>query len=101
MNDHDPENPRAADRKTKTSQATISMPNGSHQQLGQHPRCTPTSQAIAPACAKNHVDTSACLIDAGLDSTSRTTFPASAAFWLCLKFALQIWSSIFPFSTSD
>jgi hypothetical protein len=63
MNDHDPENSRAIDRKTKTSQATIAMPNGSHQQLGQHPCCNILPHAVAPACAKPGVDTGACLID--------------------------------------
>jgi hypothetical protein len=63
MNDHDPENSRAIDRKTKTSQATIAMPNGSHQQLGQHPRCNFLPHAVAPLCAKPSVDIGARLID--------------------------------------
>src|SRR5438874_11249416 len=65
MNDHDPENLRATDRKMRTSQATIAMPNGSHQQLGQHTRCNILPHAVAPLCAKPTVDTGACLIDAG------------------------------------
>src|SRR5207249_3125818 len=64
MNDHDPENLRATDRKMRTSQATIAMPNGSHQQLGQHTRCNILPHAVAPVCAKPTVDTVACLIDA-------------------------------------
>src|SRR5213080_5032472 len=67
MNDHDPENLRATDRKMRTSQATIAMPNGSHQQLGQHTRCNILPHAVAPLCAKPTVDTGACLIDAGFD----------------------------------
>src|SRR5208283_5094757 len=63
MNDHDPENLPAVDRKPKTSQATIAMPNGSHQQRGQHTRGTPPSHALAPLCAKPILDTGACLID--------------------------------------
>src|SRR5438045_3918091 len=63
MNDHDPENLRATDRKMRTSQATIAMPNGSHQQLGQHTRCNILPHAVAPLCAKPTVDTGACLID--------------------------------------
>src|SRR5438132_1600747 len=67
MNDHDPENLRATDRKMRTSQATIAMPNGSHQQLGQHTRCNILPQAVAFVCAKLSVDTGACLIDGALD----------------------------------
>jgi hypothetical protein len=73
MNDHDPENSRAVHRKSKTSQATIAMPNGSHQQLGQHPRCNFLPHAIALVCTKPSVDIGACLIDAGLDQPSSTT----------------------------
>jgi hypothetical protein len=68
MNDHDPEIFPAADRNPKTSQATISMPNGSHQQSGQHTRCKVFPHAVALACAKPSVDTGACLIDAVFDS---------------------------------
>src|SRR5437879_163512 len=75
MNDHDPENLRAADRKMRTSQATIAMPNGSHQQLGQHTRCNILPQAVAFVCAKPSVDTGACLIDAGFVSSSKFQLP--------------------------
>jgi hypothetical protein len=78
MNDHDPENLPAVDRKPKTSQATIAMPNGSHQQRGQHTRGTPPSHALAPLCAKPILDTGACLIDAGFDfSTGRKFLPCA------------------------
>src|ERR1700739_283255 len=43
------------------------MPNGSHQQLDQHTRCSSLPHAIAPVCAKPRVDTGACLIDACFD----------------------------------
>src|SRR5438105_6294749 len=88
MNDHDPENLRATDRKMRTSQATIAMPNGSHQQLGQHTRCNILPHAVAPLCAKPTVDTGACLIDAVLTFLSSgkvaakatdETFPAASA----------------------
>jgi hypothetical protein len=58
------ENLPAADRHPKTSQATISMPNGSHQQSGQHTRCLSPRHALASVCAKPPVDSGACLIDA-------------------------------------
>jgi hypothetical protein len=73
MNDHDPENSRAVHRKSKTSQATIAMPNGSHQQLGQHPRCHFLPHAIALVCTKPSVDIGACLIDAGVDFFAMVT----------------------------
>src|SRR6266481_6676353 len=49
--------------KTETSQATISMPNGSHHQSGQHRRCISPTPARALACAKHSLDPGACLID--------------------------------------
>src|SRR5690349_22109958 len=63
MNDHDPETLRGIDRKTNTSQATISMSNGSHQQSGQHTRYNFLPRSIAPLCAKPRLDAGACLID--------------------------------------
>src|SRR6266481_1297220 len=51
--------------KRKRHQATIAMPNGLHQQLGQHTRCSSRLHAAAPVCANPGVDTGACLIDAG------------------------------------
>ena len=47
------------------------MPNGSHQQLGQHTRCNILPHAVAPVCAKPTVDTDACLIDAAFVVLSR------------------------------
>jgi hypothetical protein len=52
--------------KRKRHQATIAMPNGLHQQLGQHTRCSSRLHAAAPVCANPGVDTGACLIDVDL-----------------------------------
>jgi len=68
MNDRDPVKLRIADRKTKTSQATISMPNGSAQQLAQYPWRVPVRHAFAPLCSEISIDATACLIDAAFSS---------------------------------
>src|SRR5205807_1120876 len=89
MNDHDPENLRATDRKMRTSQATIAMPNGSHQQLGQHTRCNILPHAVAPVCAKPTVDTVACLIDAVFEFSAPRLLPVACPLFCAAQNAIS------------
>ena len=54
------------------------MPNGLHQQLGQHTRCSSRLHAAAPVCANPGVDTGACLID--VDLTDYKEFELSGMY---------------------